>query len=152
MTFRKRHLLAALVLLLLFFQKTYGQPTVTTNFNYYSICDINFETGQNENCSEKKGQLFFKKAEVIPNKSVVLFFKESSQEKDIESIKNYWDFSKLSMNNDESLFIYKLIKGDLNVDGQFTIYLLLNLDYSIHSLKYILNQNDKLLEITLQEK
>ncbi len=122
-----------------------AQNSVITKLNNFSLCDFNARTGDIENCTEHSGQVVYNKIEVIPNKSITLYFKDPKENG--ESITKKWDFADLGRNNSDDLFIYKLLEGDMNIRGSMTMTVLMRMDYSVQSLITVTYQNGELLVI-----
>jgi hypothetical protein len=125
----------------------FGQSKKTSEFKSYSLCDIDLVNDRTINCQKKDGKIIFEKIEVLPKESITLYFKDENR-----NISKSWDPNDFSLNNTNDLFIYKLIKTDLNKNGAFSVNVIMRLDYSVQSLVCFRNVNGELLEIKLFDK
>lgn len=136
--------------LILSYSPLFGQSYATTSkFRSFSICDMDFENNRKFNCQKEPGKVLFRKIDIIPNKSITLYFKDENQN---ESISKLWESRNFEMNKTNDLFIYKYLEADLNKVGAFSINVIMRLDYSVQSLICFMNENGQLIEIKLFDK
>ncbi|EOG6905735.1 hypothetical protein H0I59_09895 [Flavobacterium psychrophilum] len=114
---------------------SYSQNKNVSTFNSYELCFI--ENMQPTDCKTINSSPLITKIEIIPNKEITIIMNG-------ETYTQNWDRTSLSINNN-NLFLYKLIKGNMNKKGDLDVTVIMYQDYKLYCIRTFLNVNNQII-------